>query len=101
MAPMRAARLHLGSILICSLLCFVVVMQMLGAPTSLWTLDFNTDLIDSSLLEGLSLPPHPVIFSPFVVTSVPIESSKTTSSALLDDTLFRPPDELHSSMFIA
>lgn len=101
MAPMRSVRLCLGSILIRSLLCFAVVMQMLGAPTSLWTLDLNTDLMESSLLEGWSLPPDRVTLSPGIVASVHFESSKEPSFVLLADTLFRPPYDLHSPLFLA
>jgi hypothetical protein len=101
MAPMRSVSLRLSSFLVRSLLCFAVVMQMLGTPTSLWTLDLNTDLIQSSLLEGLSVPPDQVTLSPVIVTSVYVESPATTFFVLLAKTFFRPPYEILSPLFLA
>lgn len=91
MAPSRSTHVRLIPTLLYGLLCFVIVMQMLGTPTSLWTLDFQADIIGASLLEGISLPPHHEIPSPAPTTHQHIESSIRVHSILLEETLFRPP----------
>ena len=96
MAPTGSAHIWLGSRLIYGLLCLAIVMQMLGTPTSLWTLDFDADLVEASLLEGFSLLPSHMALSPILVTQEYIESSTPFLSVLLEHTLFRPP-YFHSS----
>ena len=91
MAPTRSAHIRLVSRLIYDLLCVAVVMQMLGTPTSLWTLDFETDIVEASLLEGLSLPPSQVTLSPVLTKHHYLESSFRIQSVLLEEILFRPP----------
>lgn len=89
MAPTRSARLI--SILFYGLLCFVIVMQMLGATTSFWTLEFESDSVRASFLEGLSLTPPPITLST-AVSAVPYqETVAPLPSTLLEDILFRPP----------
>ena len=101
MAPTRSAHIRFGSILIHGLLCFAVIMQMLGTPTSLWTLDFDADLVEASLLEGLSLPPSHVTIAPILVIRQHLESSMPFPSVLLEHTLFRPPYLQGSPMSLA
>lgn len=101
MAPTRSPHVRLIPALIHSLLCCVIVMQMLGTPTSLWTLDCETDLAESSLLEELSLPPSHVSLSPVFVGQHYLESSTRISSVLLEETLFRPPSFTRSPMSLA
>jgi hypothetical protein len=91
MDPSRPAHVQLISILVYGLLCLAVVMQMLGTPTSLWTLDFDADLLEASLLEGFSLPPSQVVLSSVTISQLHLESTARNHFLLLDVTLFRPP----------
>jgi hypothetical protein len=38
------------------LLCLCVFMQVLGAPTSLWSIVLEEDLVEGSMLEDVSIP---------------------------------------------
>jgi hypothetical protein len=101
MTPSCSAHVRLISILVYGLLCLAVVMQMLGTPTSLWTLDFETDLVEASLLEGFSLPPSLVVLSPVLTAQRHLESTVRTHCLLLDVTLLRPPSFLSPSISLA
>lgn len=91
MAPSRSAHVRLTSTLIHFLLCFVIVMQMLGTTTSLWTFDFETGVVEASLQEGFSLTADPIV--PTAPLSTPISSDIATRlrSVLLETHFFRPP----------
>ncbi len=91
MAPTRSTRLSAISILVNSLLCFVILMQMLGTTTSLWTFDFETDVLEASLQEGFSVPPSQVPPTPIFTALPAVQSSAVPPSVLLEETLFRPP----------
>lgn len=76
------------------LLCVGVVMQLLGAPLTLWNVAESFDSADpltTSLFEDVSLPTHP--------TNQGLEPSRIASSdfhsvlhGILDETgLFHPP----------
>jgi hypothetical protein len=101
MASSRSAHVRLISILVYFLLCFAVVMQMLGTPTSLWTLEFETDLVEASLFEELSLPQSHVVLFPDPTTHQRFELSNRVHSLLLEETLFRPPSCPYPFMPIA
>jgi hypothetical protein len=92
MIPARAINFFSCPSLIAVALCFCVVMQVLGTPTSLWTMEFETDMVSASLLEGFSLPTDLVISAPTPLSSRRVESSGSLWSVLLEHTLFRPPD---------
>jgi hypothetical protein len=92
MAPTRSARYRLISILFNAFLCFVIVMQILGATTSFWTLGFDADLLGASVLEGLSLIPTHVTLSTLIHAEPYHEALTRLPSFLLEDLLFRPPD---------
>lgn len=98
MAPTSSARIRWVSALFHVFLCIVIVMQMLGATTSFWTLSFDSDLIESSLLEGVSLLPSHVTLSRIVRTEPYHETVAPLPSVLLEDICFRPPDVSSSAL---
>ena len=100
MAPTRSASTRLFRPLIYTLLCFVV-MHMLGTPASLWQPDFQTDLVDASLLEGLSLVPSSTLLHPVVTTFQFFDLFVRAPSVLLGECLFRPPSAPHPPMPLA
>ena len=91
MAPSRSAHVRLPSTLILLLLCVVIVMQMLGTTTSLWTFDFESGTVETALQEGFSLPADVSIPLPFLATSGDVELARPIRSLLTEATLFRPP----------
>jgi hypothetical protein len=96
MAPTRSA--HLTSIAFYGLLCFVIVMQMLGATASFWTLEFESDLVRTSFLEGLSLIPPPITLLA-VLHAVPYQDTvPPLPSTLLENMFFRPPSVPSSAL---
>jgi hypothetical protein len=97
MAPTRSARIRLILVLFHSLLCFVIVMQILGVTTSYWTLGFDSDLITASLSEGLSLTPSPVTLLPVMHAQHYREPVVRLPSILFEDIPFRPPYEPSSA----
>jgi hypothetical protein len=86
-----ARHCHPSVIALIGLLCFCVAMQMLGAPASFWDMDEPGDLVESSLLEGFSLPAEDL------AVPVPQHGSLSTPSPLLEHeillvhSLFHPP----------
>lgn len=98
MVPSRSAHVRLTSTLLHFLLCFVIVMQMLGTTSSLWTLDFETDIVEASQLEGFSLTADVSIPQPLLTTSGSRELSHLFPSLLPEDRLFRPPHASRSTM---
>ncbi|HSA61986.1 MAG TPA: hypothetical protein VLE03_07075 [Nitrospiraceae bacterium] len=91
MAPSRSAHARLTSTLIHFLLCFVIVMQMLGTTTSLWTFDFETGIVAASLQEGFSLTADPIVPTAPLSTSRSGDIATRLRSVLLETHLFRPP----------
>jgi hypothetical protein len=98
MAPLRSAPIRLFPTLLHALLCFVVLMQMLGAPISLWHPDVPGDLVKASLLEGFSLVPGRFTIPPTSPLFYSVASASMRPSILLSDSLFRPPSRQRPPM---
>jgi hypothetical protein len=98
MAPTRSARTRLTPALFNLFLCIVIVMQMLGATMSFWTLSFDSNVIESSLLEGVSLLPTHVTLSRIVRAEPYHETPAPLPSILLEDICFRPPNVSFSAL---
>lgn len=101
MAPLRSASRRVSPLVLPTLLCFVIIMQMLGTPASLWQPDGDFDLVETSLLEGLSLVPHEMTWPPLVRVFGPPDCFDLRSSLLLGESLFRPPSPYHPAMSLA
>ncbi|ALA58844.1 hypothetical protein [Nitrospira moscoviensis] len=101
MAPLRSTSIPPVSTLFHVLLCFVVLMQMLGAPLSLWQPDVPSDLVKASLLEGFSLIPSRCTVPPTIALYRSLERFMTRPSVLLGDSPFRPPLPYHPPMSLA
>jgi len=73
------------------LLCFCVMMQMLGVPVTLLNPVASTDALGASVLEGFSVPPT----SPQLAMSresIPLSDIHLSVDVpVLDAALFRPP----------
>lgn len=91
MAPAWSAHVPVSSPIWIALLCFVLVMQMLGAATSFWTLTFSSDPLGAPLLEGFSLPPTGITLIMVVSLLFLHDTAVRLPSILLDDILLRPP----------
>lgn len=101
MASSRSAHVRLTSALIHFLLCFVIIMQMLGTTTSLWTFQFETDLVEATLQEGFSLTANLMVPVSLFSTRHRVELSMRLRSVLLEETFFRPPHSRRSTMSLA
>jgi len=76
------------------LICFCVVMYMLGSPMTLWTMQFALDQTDTVILEGFSLPTTVSDAIPAMVGSPSIEASPGTKREVNEDGLLRPPNTI-------
>ena|SRR6266498_4076294 len=92
MAPTRSSQIRFVPALLHCLLGFVIVMQMLGTPTSLWTLEFESNTAETTPQEEFSLSASQVTLVPVLTALRYFESSTRIPSVLLEETLFRPPD---------
>lgn len=74
------------------LLCFCLVLQVLGSPTSLLNQTERADTLESSILEGFSVP------SETLISAVPLKSVAETKDRfvwvdrVLPLEFFQPPD---------
>lgn len=73
------------------LLCLCIVMQMLGAPMTLWDAQSVSDPFGSSVVEGFSIPvefqPQP---APLPLSFVAVIAAAPFTPLFLHD-LFQPP----------
>jgi hypothetical protein len=85
-------RTPLFLLLLIGLLCFGVVIQILGASCSFSDMNESEDLVKSSLLEGVSLPAGDTAF--LVPRSRPLYSLSPLLhyEILLSQSLFHPPN---------
>lgn len=91
MAPAWSAQVRVSSGVCIALLCVALVMQVLGASTSLWTVTFVSDPLGASLLEGLSIPAASITLAIAVSQIVSVDAPGHPPSILLDAMLLRPP----------
>lgn len=73
------------------LLCLCVFMQVLGAPTSLWNLELEEDVLESSILEALSIPTGRVPQGRDRSWFCRSDMCQFPADVLSDGGLFRPP----------
>ncbi len=76
-------------------LSLCVFMQVLGVPTSLWSMELAEDLVESSMLEALSLPSESTRFSVSIVSHSLFEIGRAVPGLLCERIPFRPPCLLH------
>lgn len=72
-------------------LSLCVFMQVLGAPTSLWSMELAEDLIESSLLDAFSLPSETAEFPLPRPSYSQIETGWIAADVLYKPLPFRPP----------
>ena len=82
---------HPAVFVLIGLLCFCLGMQILGAPVSFWDVSETEDLVESSLLEGFSLPALGIAISVSLHTSLYSPSLPLKHDILLAQSLFHPP----------
>jgi|GEM_PF-1653579 hypothetical protein len=87
MMGMRATTIF--RLLLITLICAGVFLQMLGAPISFWDLDGSEDDFVSSLLLGLAIPSEPAHFSTALFSLLPPHASAPARYFL--DEHFHPP----------
>ena len=73
-------------------LCLCLLMQMLGAPTTMWNPGCSSDGLHAVLVEGLAIPP--TVAPPCLPTSGAVlpDRSMERPVPLLDRSQFHPPD---------
>ncbi len=54
---MKDSKVRALTIATVGLLCLCVLMQVLGAPVTLWSPSITQDTLGASILEGFSIPP--------------------------------------------
>jgi hypothetical protein len=86
-----ARHLHPSVFVLIGLLCFCVTMQILGVPISFWDMNESEDLVESSLLEGFSLPSLGIAISVSLHRSLYSPSPPLEHDILLAQSLFHPP----------
>lgn len=73
------------------LMCVCVLMQMLGVPSTLLSPSDSSDLLGSSVLEGLSVPPHvPEVFR-LVTSAMAVVLTPAVPISVVASVLFHPP----------
>jgi len=78
-------------VLVISLICFCVFMQLLGVPISLWDFNFEEDLLEISVSEGLTLVSTQLYFKPFLFCLQAGCPSQIAQDVLLAHSMFHPP----------
>lgn len=73
------------------LLCFSVIVQMLGVPVTLLNPGAAADAPDNSVLEGFSVPPSVAQIAPFTKVRQVAEIPPVVLRPTLISTLFHPP----------
>jgi hypothetical protein len=66
-------------------------MQLLGTSTTLWDANFEENLLETSISEGLALLSAPLLFNPLQGSLYTSEAIQAALDILLSHTLFRPP----------
>jgi hypothetical protein len=83
--------IEIARLVLISLLCVGVFLQMLGAPVSFWDLDGSADDFVSSLLMGLTVPSAPPPYLPLLCHLVASHQSGAPPYPLYEHPLFHPP----------
>jgi hypothetical protein len=86
-----ARHFHRSVFVLIGLLCFCVTMQILGVPISFWDMDETGDLVESSLLEGFSLPSVGTAISVSLHRSLSSPSPPLEYDIMLAQSFFHPP----------
>jgi hypothetical protein len=86
-----ASHVHPAVFFVIGLLCLCVTMQILGVPVSFWDMNEAKDLVESSLLEGFSLPSLGIAVSVSLYGSLNSPSPPLEHDILLARSLFHPP----------
>lgn len=73
------------------LLCVSITLQILGSPLSFWHPDGSSDLIESSLLEGLAIISSTPIVSPVFQGVFAFEAPSPTYQFTTQHQCFHPP----------
>lgn len=77
-------------------LCVCVIMQMLGAPTTMWNPECTVDGLHGVVIEGLSIPPTVTTVCRTSGRALASDRPLERPSPLLDRSLFHPPDLSHT-----
>jgi hypothetical protein len=86
-----ASHVHPAVFFVIGLLCLCVTMQILGVPVSFWDMNETEDLVESSLLEGFSLPSTAPELSVSRYRKFYSPSPPLKYDILLAQSLFHPP----------
>ena len=73
------------------LLCFCIIVQMLGAPVTLLSAVVASDTLSMSVSEGFSVPPCPPQLTPVLEGQRLCDVLLTPQSPLLPSSVFHPP----------
>ncbi len=76
------------------ILCFCIVMQMLGTTMTLWDFELQLDPDNAPLLEGFSLPALFAYAALSVIIAVLAISSESLRYCFWPHGLLRPPNSL-------
>ena len=82
---------HPSFFLVIGLLCFCVIMFMLGATITFWSFEDPTDSFTASVLEGFSLPSVGMAFLVSLHRFLYALSPPLEHDILLARSLFHPP----------
>ncbi len=74
-----------------ALLCLCVFMQVLGVPTTLWSMELVNDLYEGSILNGDSITAWQVFLVRPTIERVSSDVRHPVPERLPDRALFRPP----------
>ncbi len=86
---MPASHLLVRVIMVC--LCLCIVMQVLGAPNTLWDTTMVEDAPETSIMMAVSLPSRGVHLDCRNASDQWADWSSRLSERLSDSALFRPP----------
>ena len=90
----RCSPNHTGMAWTVVILCFCVLMQMLGSTMTLWNFELQLDPVNAPLLEGLSLPTELANAASSIVIAILAISSERLQYLLPSHGLLRPPNSV-------
>ncbi len=81
----------LARLLVVSVLCCGVMLQILGVTVTFWDLNGSSDLVASSLLEGFAVLPGDPVLSPILPSWVTAIVEEDAHRDLREQMVFHPP----------
>lgn len=87
----RSTNSRCNALLLISLLCVGITLQMLGVSLAFWDLNGSSDLVESSLLEGFAIISTEPVLSPIFRSLYSSDTVSLTYQRSPQHLFFHPP----------